>query len=119
MEPTKTYIRAHYRVPAVYPVMFSDTEVIGEGRLTNLSVLGCTIECTTAPPRQSQVLLRLLLPDRQDSLPIKTAEVRWIHGNRVGVQFMQLERTANLRLHGFVWDRMFERLQALVQEVST
>ncbi len=119
MQPAKTYTRAHYRVPVLYPVMYSDSEMIGEGRLTNLSVLGCTIECATAPPKRPQMLLRLLLPDRKDSLPIKAAEVRWVNGNRVGVQFVQLERTANLRLHGFVWDRMFERLQTLVQEVTT
>ena len=49
MEQPKPYKREHYRLPlpATYPVMFAGTHAIGEGTLTNLSVLGCTIECAT------------------------------------------------------------------------
>ncbi len=117
MEQTKPYQRAHYRLPlpTAYPVMFAGTTAIGEGTLTNLSVLGCTIECETIPPHTTNLLLRLILPDQKESLPIEEAEVRWIDERRIGVQFSKVERAANLRLHGFVWDRMLERLQAIKQ----
>ena len=118
MEQTKPYKREHYRLPlsTAYPVMFAGTSAIGEGALTNLSVLGCTIECATIPPFATHLLLRLILPDQKESLPIEEAEVRWIDERRIGVEFRKVERAANLRLHGFVWDRMLERLQSITQQ---
>jgi hypothetical protein len=118
MEPTRLYQREHYRLPLPVscPVMFSDATTIGEGLVTNLSVFGCTIECSDTVPEKTMLLLRLILPDQQESLPIEQAEVRWAKGKQVGLRFGQLERAANLRLHLFVWDRMIERLQSLKQQ---
>lgn len=118
MKQTRPYQREHYRLPlpVSYPVMFSDAATIGEGFVTNLSVFGCTIECASTVPEQTILLLRLILPDHRESLPIEQAEVRWVRGRQVGLRFGHLERAANLRLHLFVWDRMIERLQSLKQE---
>lgn len=116
MEQTRPYHREHYRLAVTYPVMFFDAATIGEGQITNLSVFGCTIECADAVPEKTNLLVRLILPDQKESLPIESAEVRWVKGNQVGLQFSKLERTANLRLHGFVWDRMLERLQTIKQQ---
>jgi hypothetical protein len=120
MEPSRPYRREHYRVPLsiTYPVMFSDQATIGEGTVTNLSVFGCTIECSNVVPAQTTLLLRLILPDQKESLSIEQAEVRWVRGKQVGLRFDQLARAANLRLHVFVWDRMMERLQRLKEEGS-
>jgi hypothetical protein len=98
--------------------MFSDQATISEGKVTNLSVFGCTIECSNVVPAQATLLLRLILPDQKESLSIEQAEVRWIRGKQVGLRFDQLARAANLRLHLFVWDRMFERLQHLKEQGS-
>lgn len=117
MEHTRPYNRVHYRLAVTYPAMFSDAATIGEGNVTNLSVFGCTIECADAVPEKTNLLVRLILPDQKESLPIESAEVRWVNGKQVGLQFNKLERTANLRLHCFVWDRMLERLQTIKQEV--
>jgi len=118
MEPARPYQRGHYRLPfpVSYPVMFSDAATIGEGTVTNLSVFGCAIECSDVVPEQTTLLVRLILPDQKESLPIEGAEVRWVKGKRVGVRFSKLERAANLRLHVFVWDRMLERLQRLKEQ---
>ncbi|MGA6827954.1 PilZ domain-containing protein [Nitrospira sp. NS4] len=120
-EQTKPYQRAHYRLPlpVSYPVMFAGADAIGEGTVTNLTVLGCTIECATPPSQAGNLLLRLILPDRPESLPIDGAEVRWVKDNQIGVQFTNVERAANLRLHGFVWDRMIERLTTMKQQKSS
>jgi hypothetical protein len=93
--------------------MFSDQGTIGEGKVTNLSVFGCAIECRNDVPEQTTVLLRLILLDQEESLPIDQAVVRWIRGKQVGLRFGQLARAANLRLHAFMWDRMWKRLQHL------
>jgi len=117
MEPARPYIREHYRLPLpiTYPVMFADADTIGEGKVTDLSVFGCSIECTDTLPETTTLAVRLLLPDQEESLPIEQAEVRWVNGNRVGIQFGKVDRAANLRLHLFVWDRMLERLHTLKQ----
>jgi hypothetical protein len=118
MEPVRPYHREHYRLPlsVMYPVMYSDQATIGEGKVTNLSVFGCMMECTGAVPDKTTLLVRLLLPDQKESLAIEQADVRWVKGNLVGLQFRTLERTADLRLHTFVWDRMVDRLQGLKRE---
>ena len=115
MEQPRPYIREHYRLPlpVSYPVMFLDHSTIGEGKVMNLSVFGCEIECTGALPEKTTLLVRLILPDQEESLPIEQAEVRWVNGNRLGIQFGKMERAANLRLHLFMWDRMLDRLQVL------
>jgi len=114
MERTRTYHREHYRLPVTYGVLFSDKAVVGEGKVTNLSVFGCTIETSTPIPCEQTLAMRLILPDKGESLPIDVAEVRWANGNKVGVKFVQVERTANVRLHGFIWDRMVERFETLL-----
>jgi PilZ domain len=118
MEPQPPYQRHHYRVPLAmqYPVMFSDAKTIAEGKVMNLTVFGCAIECAGAVPERTVLRVRLILPDQEQSLPVDEAEVRWVQGNRMGLQFNKLDRTADLRLHGFVWDRMVERLRTITQE---
>ena len=99
-----------------YPVMFSATDTVAEGKVINLTVFGCTIECTDALQNGTTLRLRLILPDQAQSLPVEEAEVRWVQGNRMGIQFHKVERAADFRLHGFVWDRMIERFRTIVQE---
>lgn len=95
--------------------MFSAPDMIAEGKIVNLTVFGCTIECTDALPKGASLRVRLMLPDQTQSLPVEEAEVRWVQGNRMGVQFHKVERAADFRLHGFVWDRMIERFRTIVQ----
>ena len=118
VESTPPYFRHHYRVPLAvqYPVMFSDAETIAEGKVMNLTVFGCAIECVGAAPQRTTLRVRLILPDQAQSLPVEEAEIRWVQGNRMGLQFHKVERAADFRLHGFVWDRMIERLRTITQE---
>lgn len=96
--------------------MFSDAAMIAEGKVIDLTVFGCAIECAVALPKGTQLRVRLILPDQPQSLPVEEAEVRWVEGNRMGLQFHKVERAADFRLHGFVWDRMVERFRTLVHE---
>lgn len=113
MNSMRRYVREHYRLTVSYPAMFSHACTIGEARVSNLSVSGCTLDWEGDLPEEATLHLRLILPDDRESLPIDGAEVRWVKGNQLGLQFRRLERKANLRLHGFVWDRMLERLQVI------
>jgi hypothetical protein len=96
--------------------MYCVKSTVGEGTITNLSAVGCSIQTHEPLCRNQQLALRLLLPDKPDSLPIEAAAVRWVEGTNAGVEFLQVEREANLRLHSFVWDKMIERIQVLQQQ---
>ena len=119
MNDTRPYHRGLYRLPLSYPAMYCITSTVGEGTITNLSATGCLIETHEPLITSQQVALRLLLPDRAESLPIDAAEVKWVRGTRAGVEFLEVEREANLRLHSFVWDKMIERIQLLQQQRAT
>ena len=116
MDDIRPYHRGLYRLSLTYPAMYCVTSTVGEGTITNLSAVGCLIETDEPLFTGQQVALRLLLPDKLESLPIDAAKVKWVDGKRAGVEFIEVDREANLRLHSFVWDRMIERIQALQQQ---
>ena len=115
MEQTRPYHRRIYRLPVTYPAMYCVMSTVGEGTITNLSAVGCTIETDQPLPADQNVALSLMLPDQHESLQIDEAQVRWVHGNLAGIEFVQVERTANLRLHGFVWNQMVQRVHTIQQ----
>lgn len=113
MDPLRPYHRGLYRLPLRYPAVYCLLSTVGEGTIFNISALGCTIETDEPLFQDARVALRPLLPDEPLSLPIHAAQVRWVKGNRAGVEFTDVEREVNFRLHSFVWKRMVERIQFL------
>ena len=71
MEQTKAYQRSLYRLPVTCPAMYCGMSTVGEGTITNLSAVGCTIETDQPLLADQDVALRLLLPDQHESLPIE------------------------------------------------
>ena len=116
MEQSKPYQRNLYRLIVTCPVMYCATSTVGEGKISNLSAVGCAIEAGQPLLAGQNVALRLMLPDQQESLPIDEAQVRWVHGNLAGIEFIEVERTANLQLHGFVWNGMAQHFHSLQQK---
>ena len=119
MEQTRPYQRNLYRLSVTCPAMYCVISAVGEGKIMNLSAVGCAIETDQPLLTDKNVALRLVLPDQSESLPIDEAHVRWVHGNLAGIEFIEVERTANLRLHGFVWDRMVQRIHSIQQQHAT
>jgi hypothetical protein len=116
MDDIRPYHRGLYRLPSTYPAMYCVKAAVGEGTVSNLSAVGCSIETDEPLLKDQQVALRLLLPDRRESLPIGAAQVKWVDGSRAGVEFIEVDREANLRLHSFVWDKMIDRIQFLQEQ---
>jgi len=119
MEQTGACHRSLYRLPVDYPATYCVMSMVGEGTVRNLSAVGCTIEIDQPLLVDQNVALRLMLPDQQESLPIDEAKVRWVHGHLAGIEFIQVEPTAHLRLHGFVWDGMVQRFRAIQLKCAT
>ena len=116
MEQTRPYQRNLYRLPVIYPATYCVLSTVGKGTITNLSAVGCTIETDQPLPADQNVALRLLLSDQHESLPIDEAHVRWAHGTQAGIEFIQVEPTANIRLHGLVWGGMVQRFHSIQQK---
>ncbi len=116
MKDIRPYHRGLYRITLNYPAMYCITSTVGEGMVFNLSAMGCSIETDEPLSEHQHIALRLLLPDKRESLPIAAAQVKWAKGTRAGVEFVDVDREANLRLHTFVWDKMIERIQFLQQQ---
>src|ERR687897_1397071 len=118
MKESRPYHRGLYRLPLSYPVMYCVAATVGEGTISNLSAVGCSLKTDEPLLENQQVALRLLLPDQSESLPIDAAEVKWVKGTHAGIEFVHVDREANLRLHSFVWDQMIERIHFLQQQRS-
>ncbi|MGH7217781.1 MAG: PilZ domain-containing protein [Nitrospiraceae bacterium] len=119
MEQTKAYHRGLYRLPVTYPAMYCVMTSVGEGKITNLSAVGCAIETDKPLQADQDVGLCLLLPDRHESLPIAFTHVRWANAKRAGIDFVLVEPIANLRLYSFVLDQMVQRAHTLQQHRAT
>ena len=119
MEQTRACHRSLYRLPVNYTAMYCVMSSVCEGTITNLSAVGCMIETDQPLPADQKVALRLLLPDQQESLQIDEAQVRWVHGTLAGIEFIQVEHTANLWLHSFVWNGMVQRFHSIQQKRAT
>jgi hypothetical protein len=117
MEQAKLYHRSLYRLPITCSAMYCVlSTLVGEGTITNLSPLGCTIETDQPLPADKDISLRLLLPDQQESLPIEVAHIQWTDRNRAGIEFFQVDTAANLRLHDFIWERTVQRFHAIQED---
>jgi hypothetical protein len=96
-----------------------DVEDRRRGDHESLSAVRCTIEPDQPLRADQDVALRLLLPNQRESLPIELAHVRWANGKQAGIEFAQVELTANLRLYGFVWDQKVQRAHTVQDHRAT
>jgi hypothetical protein len=97
-------MKARYsqRVSVACSVIFSGEGGVGEGRMLDVSLPGCLLESAAALKCGDYVQLRLFLPDFQSPLHVPLAAVRWVEGNRVGLEFIRTSREEQSRLEQFV-----------------
>ena len=62
-----------------------------EGRVLDVSLPGCLIECVHALHVGDYVQLRLFFADQARPMDVSLAAVRWIDGKKIGVEFPFLE----------------------------
>jgi hypothetical protein len=64
----------------------------------DVSLNGFRIEGPSGVPRNTLVMVRLWLPDQEESIDIDQAVVRWVNEREFGVQFVALSNEADLRI---------------------
>ena len=80
----------------------SDENVEGEGRLLDLSTSGCRM-ASDQPLKVGMVLkLSLFLPDHAWTMMIDQALVRWVDGDRSGLEFTSIRTAQRERLRAMI-----------------
>ena len=92
------YSRTYHRFPLHYPVIFGGAPFVGEGILTNLSMMGCSVLCDREVLCGSEVRVSVLLPNQTQALSIDLGTVKWVQGEQFGVEFLRLPLEARQRL---------------------
>lgn len=97
-------MKARYsqRISVACSVIFAGEGGVGEGRILDVSLPGCLLESASSLKPGEYVQLRVFLPDLQSPLHVPLAAVRWVEGNRVGLEFIRTSRDEQSRLERFV-----------------
>jgi PilZ domain len=95
----RPYSRAYHRFPLFYPVIFGGAPFVGEGILTNLSLMGCSVMSDREVLCGSEVRVSVLLPNQKPALAIDLGAIKWVQGHEFGVEFLRLPLEARQRLN--------------------
>ena len=109
--PTRQYSRTYHRFPLFYPVIFGGAPFVGEGILTNLSLMGCSIMSDREVLCGSDVRMSLLLPSQKPALSIELGTIKWVQGHEFGVEFLRLPLEARERLNSTLRMELIELLK--------
>ncbi len=109
--PTRQYSRTYHRFPLFYPVIFGGAPFVGEGILTNLSLMGCSIMSDREVLCGSDVRMSLLLPSQKPALSIELGTIKWVQGHEFGVEFLRLPLDARERLNSTLRMELIELLK--------
>jgi hypothetical protein len=105
------YSRTYHRFPLYCPVIFGGGPFVGEGFLTNLSLMGCSIMCDRGVLCGSDVRVSVLLPNQRPALSIDLGTIKWVQGHQFGVEFLRLPLEAQQRLNSTLRIELIHLLQ--------
>jgi PilZ domain len=106
------YSRTYHRFPLFYPVIFGGAPFVGEGILSNLSLMGCSVMCDREVLCGSDVRVSVLLPHQTPALSIDLGTIKWVQGCEFGVEFLRLPLEARQRLNRMLRIELIEFLKA-------
>ena len=106
------YARTYHRFPLFYPVIFGGTPFVGEGMLTNLSLMGCSVLCDREVLCGSDLRVSVMLPKQPQALSIELGTIKWVRGHQFGVEFLRLPLEARQRLNSTLRVELIELLKA-------
>jgi hypothetical protein len=106
------YSRAYHRFPLHCPVIFGGAPFVGEGVLTNLSLMGCSVLCDREVLRGSDVRVSVMLPDQTAALSIDLGTIKWVQGEQFGVEFLRVPIEGRQRLNSMLRIELISLLKA-------
>jgi hypothetical protein len=105
------YSRTYHRFPLFYPVVYGGAPFVGEGILTNLSLMGCSVMCDREVLCGSDVRVSVLLPNQTPALSIELGTIKWVQGYEFGVEFLRLPLETRQRLNQMLRIELIEFLK--------
>ena len=107
----RPYSRTYHRFPLFYPVIFGGAPFVGEGILSNLSLMGCSVMSDREVLCGSDVRVSVLLPNQRPALSIELGTIKWVQGYEFGVEFLRLPIEARQRLNSTLRIELIELLK--------
>jgi hypothetical protein len=107
----RLYSRTYHRFPLFYPVIFGGAPFVGEGILSNLSLMGCSVMSDREVLCGSDVRVSVLLPNQRPALSIELGTIKWVQGYEFGVEFLRLPFEARQRLNSTLRIELIEFLK--------
>ncbi len=92
--------RQYVRMPARFPLTFTNQQAQGEGTVVNLSIKGCLLETGATLLVGDALSLDIRGTDGQPLFAVDAAAVRTIEGNQAGIEFIRIRKEAMERLVG-------------------
>ena len=106
------YSRTYHRFPLHCPVIFGGAPFVGEGILTNLSLMGCSVLCDQEVLCGSAVRVSVLLPNQTAALSIDLGTIKWVQGEQFGVEFLRLPHDVRQHLDNMLRIELIQLLKA-------
>lgn len=94
--------RYSQRVSVKSPAVFSIGSLLGQGQVLDLTIPGCMLESTLSVKVGDCIQLKCFLPGYQPPLCVNEGVVRWVNGNRCGVEFVKMSEKDRRQLNQFV-----------------
>ena len=105
--------RTYRRLVTNYPSCYLTSDSFSPSIVRDISLNGLRIKSQANPSRNMMVTVRLWLPDRQDSIDIDQAVVRWVRGQEFGVQFVSLSNEADFRLAAHIEHLLHQQIMTV------
>ncbi len=82
--------RRNARFAVRWPILYGTDEVIAQGTLLDLSVMGCRLAGTMPVETGMSLWLRLHPQHRHDELRVEEARVTWVKGLEFGIELKKM-----------------------------
>lgn len=105
--------RLYERLPVSFPVTFATQNASASGKVMDISMSGCTIQAENE--LAAGTVCHLTLQPAQDdaAITVSAAVVRNAHHNRIGFEFLRIEKAARERLQVYMRKLLF--LQPMIE----
>ena len=107
----RPYSRTYHRFPLFCPVIFGGAPFVGEGILSNLSLMGCSVMSDREVLCGSDVRVSVLLPNQRPALSIELGTIKWVQGYEFGVEFLRVPFETRQRLNSTLRIELIELLK--------
>jgi len=105
-QPSKFVIRTYHRIPVRCVLYYMGGEFLGKGTVMNLSRNGFRVLGDHQVVPGMELMVRLSLPDKDDTVEIQRVVVRWVRGLLFGAKVLTMSPEGEERIGTFLSSRL-------------